>query len=259
MSTDKKTITAYDKYAKSWAERKNKIDSNTIYHIFLEKPAIYSKLPPLKDKSALCVGCGSGEEVEFLGSLGAKKVVGIDISKALIEIAKKTYLNFDFKVMDVEKLNFPDDSFDFVFSSLTMHYLRSWSIALKSIYKIMKKNGIFLFSFTHPFFSATQKSEDDKIKSRIFGYKDYKKDNACEVYGDYLNLRKVEINIGQDIVVTNYHRPLTIIIKEIISSGFEILDIIEPKALSQSKKDFSKFWEIHQKIPEFMIFELKKK
>jgi len=90
MSTDQKTIDAYNKHAQSWANSKqNKQDKISIFHQYLKKPALYGKLPDLKDKSVLCVGCGSGEEVEYLHSLGAKKVIGIDISSGLIDIAKR--------------------------------------------------------------------------------------------------------------------------------------------------------------------------
>lgn len=259
MSTDKKTIDSYNKFADSWT--KNKRDDScsvSIFHTYLEKPAMYGKLPKLENKTVLCVGCGSGEEVEYLHSLGTKKVVGIDISEKLIEIAKKSYPNLEFHVMDVESLDFSEDNFDFVYSSLTMHYLESWSKALKSIYKVLKKDGIFLFSITHPFFSSTLKYEDEKIKSRIFGYKDIKDNNICEIYGNYLDSNKLEIFIGKDLVVTNYHRPLSVIIKEVLNSGFDILDFVEPKAKVESKEQNIKFWEIHQKIPEFIIIELRK-
>ena len=69
-----------------------------IAHKFLEKPAMYKKLPDLKDKSILCIGCGTGEECEHLKSLGAKRVVGIDISKGLIDFAKKVILIWNFKL-----------------------------------------------------------------------------------------------------------------------------------------------------------------
>jgi 2-polyprenyl-3-methyl-5-hydroxy-6-metoxy-1,4-benzoquinol methylase len=115
MSTDQKTIDAYNKHAKSWADSKQNIkDSISIFHVFLEKPALYGKLPDLKGKFVLCVGCGSGEEVEHLNSLGAKKVVGIDISLGLIEIAKKNYPNLEYHTMDAENLDFPKETFDLV-------------------------------------------------------------------------------------------------------------------------------------------------
>jgi SAM-dependent methyltransferase len=259
VSTDKKTIDAYNKHAESWKQNIRGGNSVSIFHTYLEKPAMYSKLPNLQNKTVLCVGCGTGEEVKYLNSLGVKKIIGIDISEKLIELAQESYPDLEFHVMDVEALDFLSDHFDFVYSSLTMHYLESWTKALQSVNKVLKKNGIFLFSITHPFFSATHKTEDKKMKSRIFGFKDTKNSEICEIYGDYLSSRKLEIFIGRDLVVTNHHRPLSVIIKEIVNSGFEILDFIEPKAKDESKELNKNFWEIHQKIPEFMIFELSKK
>lgn len=259
MSTDKKTIDAYNKHAEGWKQNMRSGNSVSIFHTYLEKPAMYGKLPNLKNKTVLCVGCGTGEEVKYLNSLGVKKIIGIDISEKLIELAQESYPDLEFHVMDVETLNFPSDYFDFIYSSLTMHYLESWTKALQCVNRVLKKNGIFLFSTTHPFFSATHKTEDEKVKSRIFGYKDIKNSDNCEIYGDYLNQNKLEIFIGKDLVVTNHHRPLSIIIKEIIHSGFELIDLVEPKAKDESRIKNKKFWEIHQKIAEFMIFELKKK
>ncbi len=165
MPTDKKTIDSYNKNAKKWAHAKR--DGSSIFHTYLEKPAMYNKLPNVKDKTVLCIGCGSGEEVNYIHSLGAKRIVGIDIAEGLIAIAEKSYADFEFHVMDMEKLEIPPESFDFAFSSLTMHYLLDWTKALSSLRKVLRKNGIFLFSINHPFFSAVERYEDEKVKSRI--------------------------------------------------------------------------------------------
>jgi len=257
MPTDKKIIDAYNREAQKYAKRQR--DDSNIYRVYLERPAMYSKLPKLENKSVLCLGCGSGEEVEHLSSLGAAKIVGIDISEKLIEIAKASYPHFEFHVMDAEHLDFPHDSFDFVFSSLTLHYLESWKKTFDSVGSVLKKNGVFLFSITHPFFSATEKYEDEKIKSRILGYKDVKEEERVEVYGNYLDSYKLDAYISKVFTVTNYRKPFSAIIKEITGSGFELLDIVEPKAPVESREQNPKFWEIHQKIPEFAIFELMKK
>lgn len=257
MPTDKKTVDLYNKLAANWT--KSKRDNSNLYHMYLEKPAIYSKLPNLNGKTVLCLGCGSGEETEYLRIQGAKKIVGIDISEKLIEIAKSSYPNIEFYVMDIEKLDFPEESFDFAFSSLTMHYLENWTKALQRIHKILKKNCIFLFSITSPFFSAMEKVDNEKIKSRLVGYKDYKNTKKYQLFGNYLGLYKRKVYVAPGLTITNYHRPLSVIIKEIRNTGFELLDLVEPKALPESKKQDPKFWAIHQKITEFMIFELRKK
>lgn len=257
MPTDKKTIDKYNKKADKWV--KSKRSAASIFHLYLEKPAMYSKLPSLEGKTVLCVGCGSGEEVNYLHSLGTKKIVGVDIAEGLIKIAKESYPDLEFHVMDMENLEFPAESFDFVFSSLTMHYLLDWTKVLTSLHKILKKNGIFLFSITHPFFSAVERREDDKVKSRILGFKDFKDTDRCEIYGDYFDSRSFDVRLNNVLTVANCHRPLSLLIRDIVNSGFEVLDIVEPKALEESKKENKTFWEIHQRIPEFMIFEAKKK
>src|SRR3989344_1668750 len=87
MATDKTTIESYNKYTIKSAEKMR--SGKNIKHTFLEKPAMYKKLPDLKGKTVLCIGCGTGEECEHIKSLGAKRVVGIDISKERINFLKK--------------------------------------------------------------------------------------------------------------------------------------------------------------------------
>lgn len=257
MPTDSKTIAAYNTYADAWLKHKH--DGSSIFHTHLEKPAIYGLLPPLEGKAVLCAGCGSGEEVEFIKSLGAVKVVGIDISEKLIDIARTTYPGIEYKVMDIEHLDFPAGLFDLVFSSLTMHYLNDWVSALLSVSRVLKENGIFLFSMTHPFFSAMAKTDTPETKSRIHGYSEDKKSNTLTLYGDYLENHEVTVSVTKDLTVTNYHRSLATVFRDMKTTGFELLDMVEPKALDESKQDNPHFWEIHQKVPEFLILKTQKK
>jgi len=255
MTTDKKTIKSYNNYALKWAE-KIRSGKNTA-HKFLEKPAMYKKLPNLKEKSVLCIGCGTGEECKHLKLLGAKKVIGIDISKRLIDFAKKSYPDLEFKVMDMEKLNFPKNCFDFVYSSLTMHYVRDWTKTLSGVYKILKKNGVFLFSTHHPVKWGASVNRSKKKDSCLMGYEKYKS-GGSKVFGDYLNTRKIDDIWFNEFKVSYYHRPLSEIIRDILKSGFIISDFVEPKPLKSVIKEKPDFYDIHSKIPLFMIFELKK-
>jgi len=60
MLVKKETIKSYNCHAVILAERMR--SGKNLSHDFLEKPAMYKKLPNLKDKNVLCIGCGSGEE-----------------------------------------------------------------------------------------------------------------------------------------------------------------------------------------------------
>lgn len=256
MATDKATIESYNNYTTKWAEKlhsgKNKA------HQYLEKPAMYKKLPCLRGKSVLCVGCGTGEECSYLAERGAKKVVGIDISANLIDYAKQSYPKLEFQVMDMENIQFPDESFDYIYSSLTLHYVEDWVKPLKEIRRVLKPKGIFLFSTHHPIKWGAEKSTGTGRKTFLMGYSKNKEDQSCIIYGDYLNTRKIKDIWFDEFEVSYYHKPISSVIKDIINSGFKIIDFIEPKPVDSARRNEKLFWEIHQKIPLFMIFELRK-
>ena len=248
---------AYSAHAKEWVERMR--SGKNIAHDYLEKPAMYGKLPDLKEKDVLCVGCGSGEECEHLKSLGANRVVGIDLSEGLIEYAKQGYPELEFQVMDMEKIDFPPQSFDFVYSSLVMHYVGSWKDTLDGIHKVLKKDGKFLLSTHHPATWGAERIRTETERTSLLGYKKLKETNSTEIVGDYLNARKIDDLWWGDFEVTYFHRPLREIMQDIFRSGFELTDFLEPKAIDACKEVDHSFWEIHEKIPIFIVIELTKR
>ncbi|MGE5392286.1 MAG: class I SAM-dependent methyltransferase [Candidatus Saccharibacteria bacterium] len=253
--TDSGTIKSYDDNAGAWARR---IRSRKNYaHEYLEKPAMYGKLPDLAGLEVLCIGCGSGEECDRLKKLGAAKVVGIDISRGLIEQAKYAFPGVEFLVMDMEKMNFPDSSFDFIYSSLTLHYAKEWTGILRNAFRILRLEGRVLFSTHHPIKWGAESAREGKRSSVLLGYYKYDDEKEkWEIFGDYLNTRRVQGKWFDELEVAYYHKPLSEILREIRESGFVVSDFLEPKAAAGAKKIRPDFYEIHQKIPLFMIFEL---
>lgn len=255
MPTDKKTIASYNAYSLDW--KKNIRDRDTVHH-YIEKPAMYKKLPGLKGKTVLCIGCGSGEECEHLKSLGAKKVIGIDIAKGLIDIAKKNYPNIEFHVMDMEDVHFRPASFDFVYSSLAMHYVKDWTKTLQNIHAVLKRNGIFLFSTFHPIKSSAKIVRSKKGYSFTLGFAKNKSSQG-KIFGDYLNAKKIKDIWFDNFKVSYYHRPLEAIMHDILKSDFTMSDFIEPRAIKSLAKKWPYFYKVRSKIPIFIIFELIKK
>lgn len=78
------------------------------------------------------------------------KIFYKDLSDELITIAKKSYPECEFQVMDMQKLDFSEDTFDFVYSSLAIHYVEDWNKVFKEVYRVLKPNSCFLFSCGHP-------------------------------------------------------------------------------------------------------------
>ncbi len=96
----------------------------------------------------LDIGCGSGRMVKILKDKNID-YVGIDISEALIKIARKRYPNNNFMVGDGLSLSFPDCTFDKIFCIRTFHHIPSPNLRikfLKGIAKVLKPNGLLVIT-----------------------------------------------------------------------------------------------------------------
>ena len=111
-TTTQKNEQAYDARANHWHAA---INAN-FGHRYLEKPAMTGLLQEtLVSKNVLCVGVGSGDELEEILRRNPNKVVGIDISTKLLEIAKSGFPQVEFLQMDMTQMAFGDNNFDFVY------------------------------------------------------------------------------------------------------------------------------------------------
>jgi len=91
-------------------------------------------------------GCAIGEKTfNFIDD--SKKVIGIDISSQSIkianEISNKNQKNSEFKVMDCEKLEFPDNTFDLVYDFGTLSSLNIDN-AVNEMYRVLKPGGVLI-------------------------------------------------------------------------------------------------------------------
>ena len=87
--------------------RQNPISMNEV----VEKPTMFSMLPDLKGKKVLDLGCGTGVHLAHYLQLGAKRVVGLDLSELMLKKATDDLSlqwqkgqNFDFYCLPMEAL-----------------------------------------------------------------------------------------------------------------------------------------------------------
>jgi 2-polyprenyl-3-methyl-5-hydroxy-6-metoxy-1,4-benzoquinol methylase len=91
----------------------------------------------------LDAGCGEGYGSCFI-SEKATEVVGIDISEEAVQHARTKYTkdNIKYEVMNVQNLQFKNDSFDVVLSFQVIEHLSDASKFLKEIKRVLKNNGM---------------------------------------------------------------------------------------------------------------------
>ncbi len=254
MPTDKQTVDWYDQNAAQYAKYLHEDEGK--YHFGLEKPAMYAELPDLGGKSVLSLGCGPGADSAYLQSIGATRSVGIDVSEKLVDIARDEHPECEFHIMDMEQLDFDDNAFDLVYSSLAMHYLPDWQSVLSESYRVLKPGGVLLFSVGHPVSGAMHQTSDVERKELYIGAKINKQTHDVDIYGEYL--QPITLRTGGDMDVVIYHRPLSMMVNEIIGSGFMLEKMIEPSPIEDMKKASLRHYKLHQTIPFVVIFKLLK-
>lgn len=256
MSTDDKTKQWYNENAAGYTAHVRNPDES-IYHAYYEKPAMYSLLPNLQNKRVISLGCGSGEDSHYLKQQGANESVGIDISSELITIATNSHPECEFQVMDMEHLKFEDNSFDFAYSSLAIHYIEKWNKVFSEVYRILKPNSHFLFSCAHPVRTAmvvTENSVNQEVRQLAIIKEKNPRKNI--IIGDYLSKRKLSDGLGNLADVTTWHKSLSEIMSEVTDTGFLVEQIIEPKPLEEMQSVSERDYIRLNKIPEFIIFKL---
>jgi len=178
-------------------------------------------LPDFRNKRVLDLGCGFGWHCRYAAENGARLVVGIDISQKMLSVAKsKTqYENIKYIRMAIEDIDFPEESFDVVISSLALHYVESFEDVLARVYKCLSKGGDFVFSVEHPIFTAQGPQDwyyDDKGNILHWPVDHYFTEG----------IRNAKF-LGEEVI--KYHRTLTTYLNSLIKAGFEITGVVEPK------------------------------
>ncbi|MBI4159046.1 class I SAM-dependent methyltransferase [Candidatus Woesearchaeota archaeon] len=99
------------------------------------------------DKMGLVLdnGCGPGKLSLVIPE--GNTIIGSDVSLDMLREAKKR-INFVVRAM-AEKLPFKDNTFDVVYTDSMLHHLKDPEDGVKEVYRVLKKDGIAVFSETH--------------------------------------------------------------------------------------------------------------
>lgn len=247
-------INDYDKFAK---ERQSELlKGQKFSHRFVEKPMMKSMMPNLSNKKVLMIGCGTGEESILLKEFGAKDITGIDLSKKSIALAKQTYSDIKFEIGDMNNLNFEDESFDFVYSSLVIHYSNKPKKVYNEIYRVLKKDGKMLFSIGHPLRWAGTDVKIDNVDIKLIGFA--KSKDIGKIYGNYHTPTKNLHHFKNNEVLSFYTASPSFHFKNLKEVGFDILDFTESKCIEEAKNIDLNYYNKFSEIPQFMAFLVQK-
>lgn len=170
-------------------------------------------------KKILDAGCGEGYFSRLLTQRGAI-VTGVDFSITMLNMAKSrtpSNLNIRYFQGNCETLTFLENAqFDIVVANMVIQDLPDYRAAMAEAYRLIKPNGIYIFSILHPcFITPTSEWVLDEA-----GQKQYRKVDCYFAEGRY-----EQTFYGN---VFWYHRTLTSYISTLLQTGFTLEALVEP-------------------------------
>ncbi len=212
----------------------------------LEQPAILALLPEVQGMSVLDLGCGAGELCRRISALGAKNVIGVDISSKMLELAASDIpAGVSFQHSAMEDLKFPVATFDLVVSSLAFHYVKDLKDLANNIYDWLKPGGFLLFSTEHPVSTCSQGIHHGWIKDSA-GKKLYWPLDEYHLEG----IRESHWFVKG---VIKYHRGISTILNSLLEAGFIIKAVEEPVASEEDEKIWPELKEARRRPPFFIV------
>lgn len=178
-------------------------------------------MPSFQEKRVLDLGCGFGWHCLYAAELGANSVIGIDLSEKMLQEARAKTSSplIEYIHMPIEDIDYPEDSFDVVISSLVFHYIEDFQDICKRISRCLGQGGDFVFSVEHPVFTAQGSQQwycDSNGKPLHWPVDHYFNEGI-----------RTAVFLGEE--VTKHHRTLTTYINTLVQCDFEIIKLVEPK------------------------------
>ena len=212
----------------------------------IEIPQLFELIGDVKGKNILDIGCGAGGHDRKLIELGAKSILGIDISKKMLEEAKKNSNSdkISYQLLSINELEKIDKKFDLVVSSLAIHYIENYNDLCKKVYDLLNDGGFFIFSHGHPMDSAVILNDYENNYVIIDNKKYF-------LLSDYNNEGKRVSHWFVDGVET-YHRNMSHLVNGLIDAGFKIERLNESYSSDEAIKVKQKL--VEQKDHSYYVY-----
>ncbi len=261
-TTNKQAREAWNRNAALWDER---MGEGNDWVEYLSWPATERLLELQPREQILDIACGNGLTSRRLAALGAT-VVAFDFSEKMIQFARKrTIENTDrikYYVLDAtdEKalLTLGENKFDAANCSMALFDIADIKTLFRSLSKLLKPNGRFVFSVAHPCFNTSEKAhlaEQEERDGKIYTV------YSMKVY-NYIDSRIERAVAFRDQTNPSllFHRPL----HELFGAGFEaglVLDGLEettfPPDLPAGKRQVT--WNSNYcKIPPVLVARMRR-
>ncbi|MHA3963485.1 MAG: class I SAM-dependent methyltransferase [Candidatus Thorarchaeota archaeon SMTZ1-45] len=219
------------------------------YHRTYVNPVIFDILGNINGLIVLDLACGQGYLSRILARKGAR-VVGIDISEKMLEIAQNSEKAEPLGVKYIrcnsgDMSEIADESIDCIVSTFGFHDIKEIGATIEECSRVLKSGGKLVFAIPHPFTYARRVQDEEGYYLQI---------------RDYMSIKEIPHPKYKDTEVVAYHRPLSYYFERLFSVGMQIVAFREVTAeLSRGRpiKD-KQLLAYKREIPGFLVVGLVK-
>jgi ubiquinone/menaquinone biosynthesis C-methylase UbiE len=234
-----------------------------VYRDYVNTPAFMKMLGEVKGLRGLDIGCGEGHNTRKIAEKGAL-MTGIDLSEKFIchahQKEHETPLHINYITASGLNLPFDDEEFDFCTAIMSLMDMPHHEKAIMEAYRVLKEEGFFQFSMTHPCF-ATPKWQ---------WFLDEKGERIALMCGDYYRQLDGEIsewifshipdelkNKFDEFKIPSFTRTLSSWLNVTVKNGFTLEQFAEPFADKEALDKFPRLADTRI-IAYFLIVRCRK-
>jgi len=192
-----------------------------------------------------------GQHAKQYAEMGAKSVLGIDISEKMLDFAKQHHAaeNIEYRRLAMEDVGRLGRTFDLITSSLVFDYAEDLAGLMKDIRTLMRPDAAFVFSMSHPLATSWDGAYDRYTRTET-GERLYANIRNYGLEG----LRSVKWVVdGYEV----YHRTFATIVNALAGAGFIIEECQEAHVSDELREKYPAMFGgvIHK--PDFVFFRCK--
>jgi ubiquinone/menaquinone biosynthesis C-methylase UbiE len=248
-------IERYWDEASGWYQKSSKIEANSAhYGPYAPNENKLRLLGNVKGKNILEIGCGGGQCSIAFAKEGAE-CTGLDSSREQLNyaeaLARKNKVSVKFIRHDIQNLKgFKPNNYDIVFSAFALQYVPDLAKCFKEASRVLKKGGLFVFSFDHPFYLSISP-------------KTFKIERSYNKSGRIENMETWSDGSKHKFIM--YTRKIGEIYGSLLKTGFYVERIIEPFNPKEKGAWKSKGWKevyppkLVEMVCPTIIFKARKK
>jgi toxoflavin synthase len=210
--------------------------------------------PDLAGKAVIDIACGEGHFTRWLRERGAARVVGVDLSPRMIELARaqeaKQRLGIDYRVGHGRTLAF-DAEFDIAFAAYFLNYAhdrRELQEMCDSLSRVLKPGGRFITVNTNP-----KIAWDTSRAYRPYGFE---ADVALPLTEGAPIVWRLFLDDGSTVEIENYHLNAATHEAAFRAAGFSKIIWHEAKVSPEGRASFPPgFWDTLLQHPTIAFIE----